>query len=199
MQRLSKIPRTVCGLIEPAVRSVADRLYILTGGRHGSRKHRPSIEKYFETGIVTAIYEHLLMSPTISHLEVRHENPYTKKTRPEQIDLWIRHPPPNAGPATAIECGDFTPGKLKDDASKLRRLNRNGTNWFLAFFREQPTSKKQNPSSLNPYDALIQCRGRKGSLKRVRITIDKRMTKTFRISLPEQDDLIFGFSLVRVK
>lgn len=199
MQRLTKIPRTVCGLIEPAVQSVANRLYILTGGRQGSKKHRPSIEKYFETGLVTALYEYLLMSPTLSHLEIRHENPYGKKTRPEQIDLWIRHPPPSAGPATAIECGDFTPGKLKHDASKLRRLNGNGTNWFLAFFREQPTPNKPDPPSVDPYKALSQCRKRKGSLKGVRVTIDKRMTKSFRISLPDQADIIFGFSLIRVK
>ena len=38
-------------LIEPAVRSRADRLYLLAAGRPGSKKRSPSIENYYETGL----------------------------------------------------------------------------------------------------------------------------------------------------
>jgi hypothetical protein len=183
------ISKQVCSLVEPAVRSVADRLFILTGGRQGSKKHKPSIASYYETGLVVALYEFLLMDPALSHLEIRHENPYAARTRPEQVDLWIR--PPNGGREHLIECGDFTPCKLKEDAKKMRRLNPKGTNWFLAFFRSDPDSK-------DPSGKLRKCLNRKGSLKWMRIEIDNRMARSFAISLPTQT-VYFGFALIRVR
>jgi hypothetical protein len=184
--------------VEPAVRSVADRLYVLTGGREGSLRHKPNVEKYYETGLVVAVYEFLLMSPRLAHLEIRHENPYAKETRPEQVDLWIRHPPPNAGPAHCIECGDFTPGKLKKDARKMRRVNGNGTNWFLAFFRKQPTDDDPTPSTLDPYKCLHQSRNRKGGLKGCHIELDSKFARHFSFQLPGKE-IHFGYALIRIK
>jgi hypothetical protein len=119
-------------LIEPAVRSRADQLYVLSGGRPGSKKRKPNITTYYETGLVVALFEYLLMSPKLAHLEICHERAYRATTRPEQVDIWIK--PVNGGIETLIECGDFSPGKVKDDAEKMRRLNPRGVNWFLAFF-----------------------------------------------------------------
>jgi len=77
------IVRTVMALIEPAIRSRADRLFVLVSGRPGSTKRTPSISNYYETGLVVALYEFLLMSPDLAHLEISHEVKYKKKTRPE--------------------------------------------------------------------------------------------------------------------
>lgn len=154
--RHALISKTVCGLVEPAVRSLADRIFVLTAGRQGSKKYKPTISSFYETGIVVALYEFLLMSPDLSHLEIRHENPYSATTRPLQVDLWIR--PPNGGRPTLIEAGDFSPGKVKADAKKMRSLNKKGNNWFLAFFRDEPHSRE-------PWAKLQQAKRRKGSLK----------------------------------
>jgi hypothetical protein len=184
------ISKTVCAMVEPAVRSVADRIFVLTAGRAGSQKRKPTIKSFFETGLVVAIYEFLLMSPELAHLEIRHENPYPATTRPEQVDLWIK--PPNGGYAHIIEAGDFTPGKLKADASKMRRLNPKGYNWFLAFFREEP-------HSCDPWKRLQHCRRRKGSLKYARLEFDQRMVGSFSLRLPGMAEVHFGYALIRVK
>ena len=130
------------------------------------------------------------MDPVLAHLEIRHENPYPAKTRPEQVDLWIR--PPKGGYAHVIEAGDFTPGKLKADAEKMRRLNPKGAKWFLGFFRRQPESK-------NPWRKLKECRGRKGSLKDVHLDFDERLADSFTLQLPRQEQVHFGYALVRIK
>src|ERR1039458_9790142 len=135
MSRKGLITKTLLVIIEPAVRSRADRLYVLVGGRPGSQKRKPNITNYYETGLVVAIYEFLLMSPDLAHLEICHEKSYQATTKPQQVDIWIK--PVNGGIETLIECGDFSPHKVKDDAKKMRRLNPRGVNWFLAFFREQ--------------------------------------------------------------
>lgn len=189
------ISKSVCGMIEPAIRHVADRLYILTSARAGSQKRKPSIEKFFETGLVVAIYEYLLMLPELAHLEICHEKPYSKKTRPEQVDIWIMSP--KGGRHTIIEAGDFSPKKVKEDATKMRRLNPSGTNWFLAFFRDQPTADRPNATSMDPWSKIEACRKRKGSLRGCHLEFDQRMTKSFRIDLPSQT-VYFGFSLIRV-
>jgi hypothetical protein len=85
----------------------------------------------------------------------------------------------------------FSPSKLKNDAKKMRRLNKKGTNWFLAFFRQLPDSR-------NPWGKLQQCRKRKDSLKRIRIELDERLTRSFKIDLPNET-VDFGFSLIRIK
>jgi hypothetical protein len=68
-----KIPRTIFALVEPAVWSLAARLLILTTDRRGSAKYQPTVGTFYETGIVTALYEALLMSPVLAHLDIRHE------------------------------------------------------------------------------------------------------------------------------
>lgn len=183
------ISKTICGVVEPAVRLVADRIFVLTGGREGSKKHKPTIASFYETGLVVAIYEFLLMSPELAHLEIRHEMPYPGRTRPEQVDLWIR--PPRGGYAHLVEVGDFSPGKVKNDAAKMRRLNPRGSNWFLAFFR-------RSPDSADPWSKIEQCRRRRGSLKFSRLHFDKRMTESFTIRLPGMADVQFGYALIRV-
>ena len=189
MSRRALIIRTLLGVLESAVRSRADRLYVLSEGRPGSDKHKPRITNYYETGLVVAIYEFLLMSPDLVHLEISHERRYSATTRPQQVDIWIR--PPNGGRPTLIECGDFTPGKVKRDAKKMRSLNPYGTNWFLAFFRDQDDSSKV------PWKKLKECRGRKGSLKGMHIALEKRFTGSLKIRLPNIE-FDFGYSLIRV-
>src|SRR5690606_10221408 len=122
-----KIPQTILALVEPAVWSLAARLLILTTDRKGATKHQPTVATFYETGIVTAVYEALLMSPVLAHLEIRHEMSY--KTRggkgaPKQVDLWLR--PHNGGRPIMIEAGDFAVGKIHRDLAKLRTLNANG-------------------------------------------------------------------------
>lgn len=189
MANRALISKTLMALIEPAIRSRADHLFVLVSGRQGSKKRKPSISTYYETGLVVALYEFLLMSPDLAHLEISHEVKYDKKTRPEQADLWIR--PPNGGHPTLIECGDFTPGKVKADAEKMRRLNPNGTNWFLAFFRDAEGAAR------DPWQKLKSCRSRKGSLKGKHLDMSERFTGTFAINLPGQT-IHFGWALIRV-
>jgi len=183
------ISKSVCGAVEPAVRHVADRLFILTGGRVGSDKRKPTISSFYETGLVVSIFEFLLMMPDLSHLEIVHEKPYPINTRPKQVDIWIR--PPNGGRQTIIEAGDFSPKKVKDDASKMRSLNPKGTNWFLAFFRDEP-------ASIDPWKKIMECRRRKGSLRGCHLEFDQRMVRSFKIELPHQETIHFGYALIRV-
>ncbi len=189
MANLALITNTVKKLVEPAVRSRADRLYLLTGARPGSQKRKPTISNYYETGLVVALYEFLLMAPKLAHLEICHERAYKGKTKPEQVDLSIQ--PVNGGRVTLIECGDFSPKKVKDDVSKMRRLNPDGTNWFLAFFRDQKTA-------CDPWKKIQECRGRKGSLKGVRIELAKKFCDSFTIELPDST-ICFGFALIKAK
>lgn len=189
MAKKALIVKTVMELIEPAIRSRADRLYVLASGRPGSVHRKPTMATYYETGLVVAIYEFLLMSPELAHLEISHEVKYKKKTKPEQVDLWIH--PRNGGYATLIECGDFTPGKVKSDAKKMRRLNPKGTNWFLAFFRDDESAK-------NPWRKLKDCRSRKKSLKGKHLDMSEEFTRHFEISLPNQK-INFGWAMIKVK
>lgn len=189
MANLALITKTLKALIEPAVRSRADRLYLLTGGRPGSQKRKPNITNYYETGLVVALYEFLLMAPELAHLEICHERAYPGSTKPEQVDLSIQ--PVNGGRVTLIECGDFSPKKLKDDLIKMRRLNPDGTNWFLAFFRDPQTAS-------DPWRKLKECRGRKSSLKGVHIDLAEKFCGSFQIRLPNST-IQFGYALVKAR
>ena len=73
---MAYIPEAVFALVRPAVQSVAARLFVLTAGRKGSKKYHPTANTFYETGIITALYEHLLMSPLLQHMDIRHEMPY---------------------------------------------------------------------------------------------------------------------------
>lgn len=124
-----KIPRTIFALVEPAVWSLAARLLILTTGRKGSKKHQPIVATFYEAGVVTALYEALLMSPVLAHLEIRHEMPFKTsagKGAPKQVGRWLR--PHNGGNPIMIEAGDFEVGKVHRDLEKLKSLNSKGTN-----------------------------------------------------------------------
>lgn len=189
MANLAKITKTLKALVEPAVRSRADRLYVLTGGRPGSQKRKPTIENYYETGLVVALYEFLLMAPDLVHLEICHERAFNGNTKPEQVDLSIQAV--NGGRVTLIECGDFSPKKVKDDVRKMRRLNPDGTNWFLAFFRDPATAS-------DPWKKIRVCRGRKRSLKGVHIELAEKFCDHFTIKLPNSA-ITFGFALIKAK
>ncbi len=189
MASLALVSKSITVLVEPAVRSRADRLYLLTGGRKGSQKRKPTIATYYETGLVVALYEFLLMAPELSHLEICHERAFKGKTRPEQVDLSIQ--PVNGGRVTLIECGDFSPKKLREDASKMRRLNPKGANWFLAFFRDPKTAP-------DPWKKIKYCRGRKASLKGVHVDLAEKFCSSFKIKLPNSE-IDFGFALIKVK
>ena len=112
------------------------KLFVLTSDRAGSAKFHPTVSTFYETGLVTSLYEQLLMSPVLQHLEIRHEMPYHSPGAgaPPRVDLWMR--PVNGGYPHLIEAGDFGVGKVHSDLRKIAPFNRNGSNWFLAFFRE---------------------------------------------------------------
>lgn len=106
----------------------------MTSGRAGSARFKPTVATFYETGLVTALYEQLLMSPNLNHLEIRHEMPYQGPVgAPKQVDLWLRHL--DGAHPQLIEAGDFGVGKVHADLAKITALNPRGANWFLAFFR----------------------------------------------------------------
>lgn len=137
-----KIIKTTFELVEPAMWGLAARLLILSTERKGAKKHKPNVSTFYETGIVTALYEAMLMSPVLANQDIRHEMPDKKlpgaKGAPKQVDLWLR--PHNGGVPTMIEAGDFKASKVRRDLDKIKRMNPYGQNWFLAFFRSEPHS-----------------------------------------------------------
>lgn len=90
---LSLVPKTILGLIEPAVVAVAGRLFVLTTGRTGSKNFQPTVMSFYETGLVTSLYEQLLMSPALRNYEIRHEMPYRTPGvvgTSKRVDIWLR-------------------------------------------------------------------------------------------------------------
>ena len=186
-----KIPRTVFALIEPAVWSLAARLLILTTDRPGSKKHQPTVGTFYETGLVTALYEALLMSPVLAHMEVRHEMPFKTsagKGAPKRVDLWLR--PHNGGQPMMIEAGDFGVGKVHRDLDKLKKLNPNGTNWFLAFFRSRSEAS-------DPLGELEKSFGRKNGLDEKKVKMEKPLVRSFDVYRPQSPPDKFGVALLR--
>jgi len=187
------IPRTVFSLVRPAVQALAARLFVLTAGRKGSAKYRPTVNTFYETGIVTALYEHLLMSPLLQHLEIRHEMPYHGPVgAPKRVDLWLR--PVNGGYPHLIEAGDFAVGKVHKDLAKIRAINPSGASWFLAFFRD--------PDHTNPADpwGVIQASFARGNgLNAARVIADTELTDHFEVYRPTGDHDTFGLSLLRAQ
>lgn len=187
------IPNTIFSLVHPAVQSLASRLFVLTAGRKGSAKYRPTVNTFYETGIVTTLYEQMLMSPLLQHLEIRHEMPYPGPVgAPKQVDIWLR--PVNGGIPTLIEAGDFTVGKVHADLAKLRSLNPGGTNWFLAFFRDTKTT-----SPRDPWAVLTSSLGRANGLDPKNVVIDKGFTTSFEVYRPTGNHDTFGAALLRGK
>jgi hypothetical protein len=191
MQMPGKIPRTIFRLAEPAVWSLAARLLILTTDRPGSQKAKPSVSTFYETGIVTALYEAMLMSAVLVNYDIRHEEAFkVGKSRgaPKQVDLWLR--PHNGGNPIMIEAGDFAPGKVHRDLRKLENLNANGTNWFLAFFRDAPVSS-------NPGKEISRSFGRKNGLDKSRVKMHSSLVHSFEIFRPNGVPDKFGIALLR--
>lgn len=186
-----KIPRTIFRLVEPAVWSLAARLLILTTDRKGSAKAKPSVATFYETGIVTSLYEAMLMSAVLSNYDIRHEEPYRtsgKRGAPKQVDLWLR--PYNGGIPILIEAGDFTPRKVHRDLMKLKKRNPKGTNWFLAFFRKAPKSS-------DPFRELTRCFERKGGLNAKRVKVENALVMSFDVFRPNGTPDKFGAALLR--
>ena len=191
---VSKIPKGVLALVEPAMWALASKLLILTAERKGSAVHKPSVSTFYETGIVTALYEALLMNPALAHLEIRHEMAYktgSGKGAPRQVDLWLR--PYNGGNPTMIEAGDFSAPKVHRDLKKLKALNPKGANWFLAFFRKAP-------DSANPWGAIRKSLAQPTSgLDASIVAAESRLTRSFTVFRPGANGEAFGVSLLRGK
>lgn len=186
-----KVPKTIFRLVEPAVWSLAARLLILTTDRKGSAKAKPNVATFYETGLVTSLYEAMLMSAALSNYDIRHEEPYklsAGKGAPKQVDLWLR--PYNGGIPIMIEAGDFAPGKVHRDLAKLKKLNTSGTNWFLAFFRVAPISA----------DPLLELRRsfmRKNGLDDTKVGLEKSLVMSFDVFRPNGVPDKFGAALLR--
>jgi hypothetical protein len=188
-----KIPRTIFRLVEPSVWSLAARLLILTTDRKGSAKAKPTVATFYETGIVTSLYESMLMTAVLSNYDIRHEEPYknsSNKGAPKQVDLWLR--PQNGGIPLLIEAGDFSPGKVHRDLAKLKKLNPKGTNWFLAFFRKPPKSG-------DPLLELQKSFKRKGGLDKNRVKLETALVSSFDVFRPNGSPDKFGVALLRAK
>lgn len=188
-----KIPKTVLALVEPAVWSLAARLLILTTGRRGSRAHKPDVSTFYETGIVTALYEALLMSPALANLEIRHEMSFKVskgKGAPKRVDLWLRAH--GGGLPTMIEAGDFKVGKVHADLAKLKKLNPKGANWFLAFFRSDLSAE-------GPLEDLKRSFKRKRGLDEKRVKLEPSLVRSFDVFRPGTNPDKFGVALLRGK
>jgi hypothetical protein len=186
-----RIPKTIFALVEPAVWSLAARLLILTTDRRGSARAKPTVATFYETGIVTSLYEAMLMSAVLANYDIRHEEPYkltTGKGAPKQIDLWLR--PHNGGKPIMIEAGDFVPGKVHRDLAKLKHLNLNGTNWFLAFFRNAPTNA-------DPLAELKRSFKRKNGLDKLKVQLEPSLVRSFDVFRPNRTPDKFGVVLLR--
>ena len=67
----ARIPRAVFDLVKPAVLSFVHRLLLFTYGRPGSAHSRLEVSALFETGLVTSLYEYLLVSPVFRDYECK--------------------------------------------------------------------------------------------------------------------------------
>lgn len=192
---MSYIPQTIFSLVQPAVQSLAARLFVLTSGREGSARYRPTVNTFYETGIVTALYEHLLMSPKLQHLEIRHEMSYKKKGQlgaPKRVDLWLRHI--DGARPVLIEAGDFAVGKVHEDLAKITAINTTGTNWFLAFFRDP---EKTNPG--DPWNVIQNSFQHGAGLDPAKVEADQSLVTHFEVYRPTGNHDTFGVALLRGK
>ncbi len=143
--RAGPISKTIFELVEPSVHVCAAKLFVLTTGRLGAKKHQPDITTFYETGLVGSLFEHLLMSPRLRSYDIRWEMPLTKGKlgAPPRVDLWLR--PAGGHRPTFIEAGDFAKKKVEDDCAKMKKHNGHpkAQNWFLAFFRTDVGENKE--------------------------------------------------------
>ncbi|HEV8071519.1 MAG TPA: hypothetical protein VGP76_27640 [Planctomycetaceae bacterium] len=194
---VSLVPRTILSLIQPAVSAVAARLFVLTTGRSGSRKFQPTVMSFYETGLVTSLYEQLLMSPVLRNYEIRHEMPYASPGvvgSPKRVDIWLR--PVGGGYPHLIEAGDFSPGKVNRDCEKMRELNPNGGCWALAFFRGKgrpPANPHQPLAVMNA--SLANARGLDNEI----VEIEHRLVRSFDVYRPDGNHDRFGVAMIRAR
>lgn len=190
----AKIPRAICDLVKPAVVTFVHRLVLLTHGRPGSKESKLEVKTLFETGLVTSLYEYMLMSPVFRDYEIRREWQIRdgKKQRPKQIDLWLR--PVMGGRPFLIEVGDYTPGKVKHDLNKTFAHDAKATHYFLAFFRD--TEKH----ATNPFDVIEKSAIRKSKPLDISIIeYDKKYCSTFEVFTSSDRKEHFGYALFKRK
>ena len=187
----TKIPETIVSLIQPSIQALASRLFVLTAGREGSEKFKPTISDFYETGIVTVLYEHLLMTPLLQHMDIRHEMPYPGSGRgaPKKVDLWMR--PFNGGDPHLIEAGDFAVGKVHNDIKKLETITDRGARWFLAFFRDE--------TAVDPWKTIQDSFKRGNGLDANKVEAQQSLTGTFQVYRPDGNHDNFGYSLFKGK
>lgn len=188
---VSLIPKTIVALVRPAVDNTALRLFLLTAQRPGSRVHKPAVSTFFETGLVTSLYEQLLMGPVLSHLEIRHEMAFSLGAgRPRQVDLWFR--PLKGGYPHLLEAGHFAVAKVHRDIAKMKALNPHGACWFLAFFRDPATAP-------DPWAAIQNSLKRGNGLKTSLLQVNRKLTGSFGVYRPDGASETFGYSLFKAK
>lgn len=181
---------TLLSLVQPAVYAVAARLFVLTTDRAGSKKYKPTVATFYETGLITSLYEQMLMCPTFQHLDIRHEMPYQGPIgAPERVDLWARHL--NGAHPQLIEAGDFSVKKVHDDLGKAMRLNPNGANWFLAFFRHP------GYGAHDPWPVIFKSFTRSNGLDPKLVQADQRLAISFLVYRPDGKHDPFGAALFR--
>jgi hypothetical protein len=192
MAGMTYFPQTLISLVQPAAYAVAARLFVLTTGRAGSKKFRPTISNFYETGIVTALYEQMLMCPTFKHLDIRHEMPYQgPKGAPKQVDLWSRHL--DGAHPQLIEAGDFSVGKVHYDLKKAMALNPKGASWFLAFFRDRTYG------ATDPWPVISKSLTRANGLDPTLVKAKQAWTTAFSVYRPDGNHDLFGAALLRGK
>ncbi len=191
------------------------RLYVLTEGRQGKAKAKPNVLTFYETGIVHALYETMLMSPALDSWQIRVE----EKQHGKWVDLWLRHV--KGGDPVRIEAGDLfrgKPDKANSDAQKLKNLHQGSkarSSWFLALVRdlraEIDENRKKNDSlgakkrrfPLDPRRVLIarikKSMNRKGGLDPQLVDFDERLVRVFSIYRPGAKADVFGTILFKVK
>jgi hypothetical protein len=210
------VSRAILDLVQPAVTGLAGRLFVLTEGRRGARSAKPNIFTFYETALVHALYETMLMSPKLDAWDIRIE----EKENGKWIDLWLRRH--DGGRPIRIEAGDLpqgVAGKANSDARKLRLLDK-GTpaesNWILCFVRdlqkEIDANKRKNIQRvrqrkrrlLTDGKALLQQRIKK-SLVRVNgldpglLRFEPKLIRVFTIYRPGAKNDVFGVALLRVR
>jgi hypothetical protein len=100
----------------------------------------------------------------------------------------------NGGHPHLIEAGDFSVGKVHMDLAKIASINPNGTNWFLAFFRDPTTTNPNDPWSVLQR-SLLHGAGLDGS----KVEADQSLVANFEVYRPTGDHDMFGVALLRGK
>lgn len=187
------IAPVVAKLVQPAVYSLAGRLFVLSSWRAGSKKWKPRVEKLFETGLVTSLYEQMLMCSALSQLDIRREmNEWSDPKCDIRADLWLRNL--GGGLPLIIQAGDFAPTKVHDDLGKARKVNPDGHNWFLAFFRHDQAKAKV------PWQTVEKSFKRKfEGLDSKQVAAAEKLCGTFEVYRPDGEHQSFGYALLKAK